>query len=119
MSITISTEPNELTSLELMINATDSAGNSVTPTAAWWTLTSIDGSSIINSRKDVTISDLGTTMTVTLRDEDLAVDNDSDTERLFTVEGTYNKGSETGLAFKEEATFTIKNLKYVGSAIDT
>lgn len=70
----------------VQIDITDELGEAVSPTSATWTLT--DGSdTVINSREDVAISSLASTVYITLGKEDL--DRDDGSARKVEVTATY------------------------------
>lgn len=83
----------------------DSEGDAVTPNALTWSLTDYDGNTI-NSRSDVVIVTPSTTNAVVLGAADL--DNDDGTERVFTIEGTYNSVTYgNNLPLRAQANFII------------
>jgi hypothetical protein len=77
-----------------------------TPTTMLWKLTDEDGT-VINSRTDVSIAAPGTTNTVTLTGDDLAISNVRKIRRYFTVWGTYNVADK----FSAECSFDVQELK--------
>ncbi len=88
----------------------DENGDTVTPTAANWTLTDTKGN-VINSRSAVTISSLSTTFAVALTGNDLAIGNtatkSANRKRIFAVQYTYNSTLGSGLNGRGQAEFTI------------
>lgn len=86
----------------------DEDSNAVTPTAATWTLSDQYGN-VINSRTNVTISPLSSSVDVVLSGDDLAIGS-SGASRRFTVKATYDSSLGTGLKLNAEVTFVITNL---------
>jgi len=82
----------------------DADGTAVTPSALTWSLTD-DAGKVINSRSSVVISPAAT-VTIVLGADDL--DNDQGSNRIITIEGTYNSSTYgNNLPIKEQASFTI------------
>lgn len=87
----------------------DHDDNLVTPVTATWTLSDVDGV-IVNSRENVTISSLATSVSLVLSGDDLAVSDALGVDRIFTLKATYNSSLGNGLTLNEEEPFTVKNL---------
>lgn len=110
MPSTLTVNAVEKSTFVVNVAFTDEDSDSVTPTAATWTLTDCDGS-IINSREDVTISTLDTNVDVVLSGDDLAIQSGNDDgKRVFLIEGTYDSTLGSGLPFKDQAEFFIYDL---------
>jgi hypothetical protein len=77
-----------------------------TPLTMRWKLTDENGN-VINSRSNVAVALPGTTNTITLTGDDLAISNVRKIRRYFTVWGTYNV-SDT---FTAECSFDVQDLK--------
>jgi hypothetical protein len=87
----------------------DEDGEAVTPTTAVWTL-SDDRGNVINSRSDVAISPLASTVQIVLTGADLALSANDRGHRRFTVKATYNSSLGSGLALNSEVRFWIEPL---------
>ena len=90
----------------------DEDNDAVTPATGTWTLTDADGT-VINSREDVVISSLDTSVDVVLSGDDLAVSSGFSgisEKRIFTFEGTYNSDLGVGLPLKDQLVFPVYNL---------
>lgn len=93
----------------------DEDNNLVVPQTMTWTLTDIEGT-VINSREDVAISPLNSTVYIVMSGDDLALqsgESGHQVERLLTLEGTYNSTYGNDLPLKEERLFYITNLTVV------
>ena len=93
---------NEGGTVAITVTCKDETGSLFIPNSASWTLTDENGTTIINSRKDVSISSLDSTMTIALYGDDLAISGSSDEARLFTIEGTYDSTLGSNLPFKQD-----------------
>lgn len=112
MPTNITTYANENGTYVVNIQPTDEDGDAVTPKTLTWTLTDEDGS-VINSRQDVTISSLSTSMDVILSGADLAIqagETDPVVLRKFAIKGTYDSSLGNDLPLTDEATIGINNL---------
>ena len=90
----------------------DENNDPVTPATGTWTLTDEDGT-VINSRENVVISSLDTSVDVVLSGDDLAVSSEFggiSEMRIFTFEGTYNSDLGSGLPLRDQLTFPVFNL---------
>jgi len=90
----------------------DEDNDPVTPATGTWTLTDEDGT-VINSREDVAIGSLDTSVDVVLSADDLAVSSGFtgvSEKRIFTFEGTYNSDLGVGLPLKDQLIFPVYNL---------
>lgn len=109
MSIsTLTTPAKEGSTYAVTIAFTDETGAAVTPSSATWTLTD-QGGNVINSRLDVTISSLSTSVTIVLSGNDLALSN-SDNTRELLIEAVYTSDLGSNLPFKSAVRFTIDGL---------
>ena len=82
----------------------------VAPKLAQWTLKDEDGA-IVNSREAVLIDSPGTTVTIVLTGDDLALPDTTKPDRYLLVEAVYDSllyGSDLNL--REEGKFLISNL---------
>jgi hypothetical protein len=90
----------------------DENGNAIAPNTLTWTLTDLAGA-VVNSRSGVVVSVMATTITVVLSGNDLALTADSNQQRIFTAEGTYDSINGTNLPIKDQLIFSIQNLRKV------
>lgn len=89
----------------------DEDGNAVTPSAATWTLTDLDGN-VINSRQDVSISSLSTSNDVVLKGDDLAI-SPYGVNRQLLAKWTYTSSAGSGLPATHAYQFKIDNMSGV------
>jgi hypothetical protein len=87
----------------------DEEGDAVIPKTLTWTLTDKVGD-VVNSRSDVVVSGLDTSVSVVLSGEDLAISTHPSVDRLILFEGTYDSGLGNDLPFKGAAWFDIEEL---------
>ncbi len=109
---TITVRPNEQGMLAVTVAYKDHAGTAVIPATMAWKLTSVNGTSVINSRSSVSVASLSTTNTVVLNGSDLPT-NGSDRPLLLTFQGTYNHAIGSALNIKESVRFWVDDLKVV------
>lgn len=104
----------EKSTLVINLRFTDEDDQAITPTAAYWTLTDLDGT-VINSRSGVTISSLATNVNVVLQGDDLQLTGSgTDAEyREFSINATYNSSYGSGLPLRDKLKFPIKNIEAV------
>lgn len=114
MPTELDTIPKEKSTCKITASFEDSAGNAVTPKTATWTLTDVYGT-VINSREDVNIASLDTSVTIVLSGNDLKIQaNESGgVIRLFLIEATYDSDLGSDLPLKDSCQFTLENLKAV------
>lgn len=109
-------EAVEKSTLALIISFTDEDGSAVTPKTATWTLTD-DNGDVINSREQVNIASLDTSVTVVLSGDDLQIlsgeASDELATRRFLIEATYDSSLGSDLPLNESCAFPVRNLKYV------
>lgn len=89
----------------------DESEKAVTPSAATWTLTNLQGT-VINSRDGVVIGSLSTRNTLVLSGADLAIGVNG-SQRELLVEYTYTSDLGAGLQGKWAAQFTIDSLVHI------
>lgn len=82
----------ERSSLPLRIDFTDDTGAPVTPVSANWSLTDGTGT-IINTRHDVAITPLASTVYILLSNADLLLSENAEQFRFVTVKATYNSAT--------------------------
>lgn len=107
--------PKEDATVFFVCSFTDEDGNAETPGTAVWSLTDENGT-VINSRDQVSISSLDTTVTVTASGNDLQILSGETADyvnRLFLLEWTYDSDHGNNLPGKEVASFCIENLEQV------
>lgn len=98
----------ERSTIAIRVTITDEAGASLTPTTLKWTLTDANGA-VVNSRSAVIVTPAATVVIV-LTDADLSLAALSGTTRYLLIEGTYTSSLGTGLALRDQLTFTIDDL---------
>lgn len=104
MATIITTDPVDEGALGISIAFTDENGGAVTPSAASWTLKDRVGN-VINSREDVTISSLSTTVYILLEGDDL---NYTSSTRYFTIEYTYTSDTYGEVTDKDILIFYVQ-----------
>lgn len=90
----------------------DEDGQAITPTSATWTLTDTAGE-VVNSRDEVAIVSLATSVDIVLSGDDLAISDGfegSAEERILTVEAVYDSDLGSDLPVKAECRFFIDSL---------
>jgi hypothetical protein len=109
MPVELTTHAVEESTYTVTVSFTDDAGVAVTPNAGLtWKLT--DGlANVINSRSAVSITP-GTSVTIVLTGDDLALTGTLGRERYITIEGTYNSDAGTNLKLKEQIKFIVDDL---------
>lgn len=94
------------------IATADRTGAAKAPLTLNWTLTTKDGQTIINSRKEENISSPTASEDVVFNDADCAVqagETASEITRLFTVKGTYNSDLGGGLNLRGQCYIILDN----------
>ena len=86
----------------------DEDGNAVTPSAMTWTLTDRKGT-VINSRSDVSATP-GTSVTITLKGDDLQLTETADNWRELLVKYTYDSSAGSNLPGRDVLRFEIQPL---------
>lgn len=109
---TLSERAKERGTYAITVVPKDETGTAVAPTAAVWDLTDEDGT-VINSRSSVSCTSLSTSMVVILSGADLAISDDEELKRIFTIRYTYNSSYGTGLPGRDEVALFIENLNIV------
>lgn len=114
MPMILTGRANEGGSVGMKIIIVDEDGDDLIPTAATWTLTTLDGT-VINSRQDVAITPLAAEMTVLMSGDDLQIlDQSNEYElRLFTFEGEYDPGDASAAPIKESGEFPVYSMEVV------
>lgn len=80
----------------------------ITPKTLYWSLQTREGT-YVNNRRRVAVSSPSDTLTITLSGRDLVRFSDAeDGFRVVTVEGTYDKDSESDIPFREQMGFFIE-----------
>lgn len=92
---------------------TDSAGSAVVPNTLKWSLSDFNGT-LINNRGTVNVGTPGTSNTIVLSGDDLALLTGEATNeiawRLFTVQATYTSTEGSGLPLNDEYAFKLRPL---------
>ena len=95
---------------------TDETGTAITPTAATWTLTDGNGD-LVNSREDVPVGTLSSTVYIALSGDDLDVDETgarAANMRCLVVSATYTSSlTGTELPVKKAVKFMVTDLPQV------
>lgn len=109
--INLSEVAGEESTIVLDVTFLDENGDAVTPNAASWTLTNADGE-VINTRQDVAISPLATTVHIVLSGADLSLSSDAATRyrRILTVRATYDSDIGSDLALTEQIEFYVQSM---------
>ncbi len=109
-------EAKEKSTIAITASFEDEDGNDVTPTEATWTLTD-DNGAVINSREQVDIGSLSTSVTVVLSGDDLQIlsaeASENNATRRFLIEATYDSSLGSDLPLKNSCVFPVRNFKYV------
>lgn len=87
----------------------DENGDAITPGTLTWTLTDTKGR-IINSREDVSVSDPTSSEDIVLYGDDLALSQNDNRIRVFTVYATWSGTYGSSLPLRNECEFKIDNL---------
>ena len=97
----------------------DEDGDAVIPTSILWTLTTVDGVTVINSRDQVVISTMAASVDILLQGDDLAfTETEQDVkevDRRLTIEAVYNSSLGTDIPLKDDKIITIRNLQYIST----
>lgn len=102
MPTTITTSYPAGTTVVVTFTLTDEDGSAVTPNEASWSLYSERG--VVNSREDVAITSLASSMDVVLSGDDLTAGL-----TYFVVEGTYDSDVGTDLPFRDWAVIIVED----------
>ncbi len=109
-------EAKEKSTIAITASFKDEEGSAVTPKTATWTLTD-DSGAVINSRKQVNIGSLSTSVTVVLSGDDLQIlsgeASEKNATRRFLIEATYDSSLGNDLPLKNSCVFPVLNFKYV------
>ena len=108
MPTTLTDTAIEESTFVLTLSFTDEDDAAVTPKTGTWTLTDEAGN-VINSRLDVEISALASSVDIVLSGDDLAIGTYGG-QRVLLFEGTYDSDAGTDLPLKDQVRFTIDNL---------
>ena len=108
----LTVSPHEEGTLVISMTFNDESKALVTPKTLTWTLTDEAGA-VINSREDVAVTSLDTTVHVALTGDDLAIIAGVGLLRIFTIKGTYDSTYGVGLALRDVVKFNIIDLKAV------
>jgi hypothetical protein len=110
MTIKLSKASTEESTYIVTVSFFDTARTPVTPRIASWTLKDQDGA-IVNNRDAVDLTPLGTTATIVLTGDDLALPDTNKPTRYLLIEALYDSTLYgTDLHLREEGKFTISNL---------
>jgi len=112
MATTLSLHMDENGSYVINISIKDEDGNPKDPKTLNWTLTTRDGQTIINNRKEVNIPNPASSEDVVLNDADCAVlphETAGKILRLFTVQGTYDSDLGNDLNLRAQCYIPLDN----------
>jgi hypothetical protein len=104
--ISLSTIPNEGSSIVITVGFKDVDGDDFTPKTCVWSLTDKAGV-VINGRDRIAASPAGASHDFILFGDDLLYAQGK--ERIFTVEGTYDSAYMADQPYREESKFSIAN----------
>jgi len=102
----------EKSTAKISVSFTDEDGSAATPSAATWTLTDEEGT-LINSREDVNIESLDSSIDIALSGDDLAFQSGESGDsvyRIITLEWTYSSDLGAGLPGKDSLKFSLVDL---------
>lgn len=85
----------------------DEQGNLISPTSANFTLTDINGK-VINSRSEVNIASLSSSVTILLSGDDIDYKNGS--KRYLLIQAEYDSDLGAGLPLRDQVAFYIKKI---------
>ena len=112
-----SIEFNEKSSGVITVAFEDEDGDAVIPTSILWTLTTVNGITVINNREQVAISVPAASVDILLKGDDL---NFTETEqtvktinRRLTIEAVYDSDLGTDIPLRDNKLITIRNLQYI------
>lgn len=108
MAVTTLTEVAKAgTTYAVTVTFYDENDDEVTPTAAKWTLKDSDGA-VVNSRQDVNITPLATSVDILLTGLDLPAGNHALEELLLTVTSTYNSDIGSNLTCIQQVIIPVE-----------
>jgi len=102
----------ELSSYGIVVTFLDSDGNAVAPRTVTWSLTDQAGT-VINSRKDVSITNPTSIETIVLSGDDLQIITAGSRQeaRKVIIEGTYDDSTlGNDIPFRQEIQFVVDNI---------
>lgn len=111
MTIRLVEKANEESTAILSVTFTDSEGALVVPTYATWTLSDGDNA-VVNSRSEVPITPLASTVHIVMHGDDLALPVPRERTRRVLVKAIYDSATYgSGLPMNEEFEFNIVDLR--------
>lgn len=94
----------------IQISFLDETDSPVTPSSASWTLTDIEGN-VVNGRSDEAILSLGTSVTIVLSGDDLAIGTPLvGKKRQLLIKAVYDSDLGDDLPFNQAINFDITSL---------
>ena len=108
MTIDLNVLAKEESTYIISSNFKDENDQAVIPKTIHWSLSDIDGI-IINSREDVEITNLDSSVDILLSGDDLALPDESNPWRILIIKATYNSTLGVNLPLNEECRFKIVN----------
>jgi hypothetical protein len=106
--ITIKESPNEGAAIVITVRFNDFDKAPFTPNTCLWSLTTSKGL-VVNSRDRVPVTVVDSSHNFLIAGDDLLFEEDKG-RRVFTVEGTYDSVYGMGVPYREEVSFSCKNM---------
>ena len=113
-----SIEFNEKSSGVVTVVFKDEDGAAVIPTSILWTLTTVDGATVINSREQVSIAVPAASIEILLSGDDLSLlstEQGSRITRTLIIEAVYDSDLGTDIPLRDNTIITIRNLQYIST----
>ena len=111
-------EFNEKSAGVITVVFKDEDGVAVIPTSIKWTLTTMNGVTVINSRDQEDITPAAS-VDILLEGDDLALTETEQSvkeiDRRLTVEAVYDSDLGTDIPLKDDEVITIRNLRYIST----
>ena len=118
MTIRLTEKVNERSTAILSVTFKDSDGALVVPKSATWTLSDGDNA-VVNSRSEVPISPLASTVHIVLHGDDLALPVPRERTRRVLVEAIYDSATYgIDLPMNEEFEFNIVDLRSLDAPVE-
>jgi len=111
-------EFNEKSAGVITVAFKDEDGVAVIPTSISWTLTTVNGVTVINSRDQEDITPAAS-VDILLEGDDLALTETEQSvkeiDRRLTVEAVYDSDLGIDIPLKDDKVITIRNLRYIST----
>ena len=109
---------NEKSAGVITVAFEDEDGDAVIPTSIKWTLTTVNGVTVINSRDQEDITPAAS-VDILLEGDDLALTETEQSvkeiDRRLTVEAVYDSDLGIDIPLKDDKVITIRNLRYIST----